>query len=535
MKREKREEGSNSIDKISELPQDILQRILYWLSQEDAVRTSVLSKSWRNIWCTRPNLNFSDATFKGNMHQFLSVVNTALQLYRDQRLCVDEFHVCMSVFSFDCASVSLVEEWVRILTSMCVKKFCLCNLPKRSIVEELPSVVFGAESLQDLHLAGFVLHREAIERMVLFKNLTSLSLQRVSIEEGIFEKIISCCPLIETLDIKVSSVLRKIIVKNLYNLKYFSFSDDVYRPASFEKELCNVWFHKGPDFFRNLKYLSLCGVKSSLEHLSSCKFPSLKFLYLANCDGLKGIKLFIDAPNIIYFGYDGDFIPSISFATVTSSEWISDIHLTCELSDDASSWFIKLHELLKSISQSKISLHFDRYSLNADRDGIRENINMVQDMNGGNKHASVVVEKFKFNWLPLSLISSILNGVFSICRPRNIEDFLCGGKGEMKRIERLWKILTERKITKEDRFWFRDLEEVRMEISDYNQKEWRPTTLSELPEYNDNNRAMSLKKLRDYREYNPNDPWHWDPMSLSRWLNENQRESNSIRFALKWR
>ncbi|EYU31301.1 hypothetical protein MIMGU_mgv1a018336mg, partial [Erythranthe guttata] len=344
MKREKREEGSNSIDKISELPQDILQRILYWLSQEDAVRTSVLSKSWRNIWCTRPNLNFSDATFKGNMHQFLSVVTP---LYN----CI------------------VIKD-----------------------LEELPSVVFGAESLQDLHLAGFVLHREAIERMVLFKNLTSLSLQRVSIEEGIFEKIISCCPLIETLDIKVSSVLRKIIVKNLYNLKYFSFSDDVYRPASFEKEL----------------YIS--------------------------------------------YQYDGDFIPSISFATVTSTEWISDIHLTCELSHDASSWFIKLHELLKSISQSKISLHFDRYSLNADRDGIRENINMVQDINGGNKHASVVVEKFKFNWLPLSLISSILNGVFSICRPRNIEDFLCGDKGEMKRIERLWKILTERKITKEDRF-----------------------------------------------------------------------------------
>ncbi|EYU44106.1 hypothetical protein MIMGU_mgv1a023500mg, partial [Erythranthe guttata] len=128
----------------------------YWLSQEDAVRTSVLSKSWRNIWCTRPNLHFSDAAFKGNMLQFLSVVSNTLQLYRDQRLCVDEFHVCMSVFSFDCASVSLVDEWVLILTSRSVKKFCVCNSPKHSIVEELhfvelPSVVFGAKSLEDLH------------------------------------------------------------------------------------------------------------------------------------------------------------------------------------------------------------------------------------------------------------------------------------------------------------------------------------------------------------------------------------------------
>ncbi|EYU44107.1 hypothetical protein MIMGU_mgv1a023398mg [Erythranthe guttata] len=466
------------MDKISELPQDILQRILYWLSQEDAVRTSVLSKSWRNIWCTRHNLHFSDAAFKGDMHQFLSIVNTTLQLYRDQGLCVDEFHVCMSVFSFDCASVSLVEEWVRTLTSMCVKKFCLCNLPKLPSVE-LPSVVFGAESLQDLHLEGFVLDRKAIERIVPLKNLTSLILQRVSIEEGIFEKIISCCPFIEILDIRVCTMLRKIIVKNLHNLKYFSFSDDVDHSHSFEEELCmveihtpspetiyisegNVWFHKGPDFFRNLKHLRLCLVKSSLEHLWSCKFPSLDSLILANCDGLKGIEVFIDAPNVTYFGYHGDFIPSISFSNTTSREWISDIDLTYDLSGDAS----------------------------------------------------------------------------CICRPRNIEEDPYGDKWERKRMERLWKILTERNITEEGRcsrgLWFQDLEEVRMEIYDDNRKEWSPTTLSELPTYNDHNRKerqeMSLMELPDYREYNPNDQWH--PICLSRLRNENRRES--IRFALKW-
>ncbi|XP_012857546.1 PREDICTED: putative F-box/LRR-repeat protein At4g15060 [Erythranthe guttata] len=530
------------MDKISELPQDILQRILYWLSQEDAVRTSVLSKSWRNIWCTRHNLHFSDAAFKGDMHQFLSIVNTTLQLYRDQGLCVDEFHVCMSVFSFDCASVSLVEEWVRTLTSMCVKKFCLCNLPKLPSVE-LPSVVFGAESLQDLHLEGFVLDRKAIERIVPLKNLTSLILQRVSIEEGIFEKIISCCPFIEILDIRVCTMLRKIIVKNLHNLKYFSFSDDVDHSHSFEEELCmveihtpspetiyisegNVWFHKGPDFFRNLKHLRLCLVKSSLEHLWSCKFPSLDSLILANCDGLKGIEVFIDAPNVTYFGYHGDFIPSISFSNTTSREWISDIDLTYDLSGDAS-WFIKLHELLKSLSQSEISLYFNCYYLYAE---IRENINL--------EPASVVVETLQFSCLPSSMISCLLNGVFSICRPRNIEEDPYGDKWERKRMERLWKILTERNITEEGRcsrgLWFQDLEEVRMEIYDDNRKEWSPTTLSELPTYNDHNRKerqeMSLMELPDYREYNPNDQWH--PICLSRLRNENRRES--IRFALKW-
>ncbi|EYU30252.1 hypothetical protein MIMGU_mgv1a018436mg [Erythranthe guttata] len=76
----------NSMDMISELPKDILQRILYFLSQKEAVRTSVLSKSWRSIWRTRPNLDldFSDPTFMDRTREFLYIVDETLLLYRNQ-------------------------------------------------------------------------------------------------------------------------------------------------------------------------------------------------------------------------------------------------------------------------------------------------------------------------------------------------------------------------------------------------------------------------------------------------------------------
>ncbi|KAL7110854.1 hypothetical protein ACP275_05G052100 [Erythranthe tilingii] len=60
------------MDMIFELPKVMLHRIPYFLSQEEAVRTLALSKSWRNIWCTRPNLDFSEDSFEGRKEEFLS-------------------------------------------------------------------------------------------------------------------------------------------------------------------------------------------------------------------------------------------------------------------------------------------------------------------------------------------------------------------------------------------------------------------------------------------------------------------------------
>ncbi|KAL9166762.1 hypothetical protein ABFS82_05G051800 [Erythranthe guttata] len=465
------------MDRISDLPKDISQRILYFLSQEDAVRTSVLSKSWRDIWCTRPNLDFIEDSFHRNKQQFLSAVDTTLQRYCDQRLSLEKFHLSISVGRYlERESVSLLEKWIP-LTATGVKEL---RLSIRSEYApgfiELPLVVFETESLQHLRVEKFRMNRDAIPTIVLSKHLKKLHLQDVYIEDNVFQKITSSCPLIEAMVVDSCRRLKNIRSDNLRRLKNFFFkgskyddescSIEIYPPSLETIEIIygNVSFHKGADF-HNLNYLHLSDVKSSLDHLSSFKFPSLERLNFLECGGLKESDIFIDAPNILYFKYEGDFIPSISFAT-TTTEWKSDIQLK-----EGSLWFLNLNELLKSLSQSEISLIIDHADVN------QENI-PVQD-NGYNNNKPFAVESLGFH-CHLSSFPSLLNAAFCICRPRIIGYHLY--EGVIKFVGFMWKILMERGSGNEDeltQLLFRDLEEASFEVKERDEEEWRRAPLSE--------------------------------------------------------
>ncbi|KAL7110867.1 hypothetical protein ACP275_05G052800 [Erythranthe tilingii] len=496
MKKANREDvGSNSMDMISELPKHILQRILYFLSQKDAVRTSVLSKSWRNIWCTRPNLDLRGPYLSRNIKEFLTLVENTLQRYCDQRLSLEEFHLSIwlkKIWYHEL--VSLLEKWIPRLTNMGMKEFRLSICSKgnpRLFDLDLPPVVFEPESLQHLHVYGFKLDRKAIERIVLLKNLRSLHLEKVDIEDDeVFQKIISNGPSIETMRIENCEGSRNINVGNLRRLKDFHSSG--FNLGEANRERCsfeishqsietifithgNLLFHKGAEF-RFLDDLRLRGVRLLPDNLSSCKFPSLKRLFLDHCDGFEVIELFIDAPKIKSFEYRGGFVPSITFATALN-EWDSHIYVR---STNASSswWFIKLNELLMSLSQSNIRSLAIRY--------IYHPWNIVHEPQFVIPDKPVVVESVKLKCDDSTLFSPLLNGVFRICRPRNISDFVIV-EWDMDVIECLWKIFMERESGDKDEsfrgFWKRELEEVSMEIYDDNRKEWSPTHFSELRYY----------------------------------------------------
>ncbi|XP_050222753.1 F-box/FBD/LRR-repeat protein At1g13570-like [Mercurialis annua] len=52
----------SNLDRISDLPEDVIENILMLLPIRDAVRTSILSRKWRNKWADVPQLLF-DTTF----------------------------------------------------------------------------------------------------------------------------------------------------------------------------------------------------------------------------------------------------------------------------------------------------------------------------------------------------------------------------------------------------------------------------------------------------------------------------------------
>ncbi|EYU26185.1 hypothetical protein MIMGU_mgv1a026227mg [Erythranthe guttata] len=238
---EKAKRDSLSIDRISDLPKDILHRILYFLSQEDAVRTSVLSKSWRYIWCTRPNLDFSDIEFNGNKQDFLSTVDKTLQQYYDQGLSLEKFRLYLSLLGKDYSyheSVLLLHKWIPLLKAMGVKEFCLSILFDHNLgITDMPSVVFKAESLELLHLNRCNLGQNIPENIP-FVRLRVLRLSNVLVENEVFEKIISSCPLLTTMSLDGCKGLKTIkLEKKIHkHLKHFTFINLMNRTA----EKCNI-------------------------------------------------------------------------------------------------------------------------------------------------------------------------------------------------------------------------------------------------------------------------------------------------------
>ncbi|OEL18423.1 hypothetical protein BAE44_0020557 [Dichanthelium oligosanthes] len=71
--------GGGAEDRLSDLPDGILEHVLSFLPAEDAVRSSVLSWRWRGAWAHAPALNLSDE--RHLQGRFLSFARAVLARY----------------------------------------------------------------------------------------------------------------------------------------------------------------------------------------------------------------------------------------------------------------------------------------------------------------------------------------------------------------------------------------------------------------------------------------------------------------------
>ncbi|KAL3642220.1 hypothetical protein CASFOL_013035 [Castilleja foliolosa] len=213
-----------SMDRISELPQPLLHDILCLLSQKEALQTSVLSKSWRYLGSTRPNLDFHEQYFYRNMETLPSVVDKTLQRYHDQKLSLQEF--CLTFSGLDSDSIPFLEKWIPIVVlNMAVKTFHLSFNPNCGYFKLL-HVFFKSETLQSLYLCGRILIQTPIDNVILCKHLHTISLYELLIKDETLNMILSSCHLIETLVVSRCWGLRTIKLDDQMSLKYFDFESD---------------------------------------------------------------------------------------------------------------------------------------------------------------------------------------------------------------------------------------------------------------------------------------------------------------------
>lgn len=187
-------------DRISALPDVLVCHILSLLATKYAVRTTILSKRWKNLWTSVPRLDFSDERdFRINVDgsdRFATFVSRVLELHDSDlhKLCLVILHPHNS---------TRIGDWI-------------CSAVRRNVVEldlhiyddtgemtfQMPECVFTCKTLMALKLNVWSCYVTVDPPTSgCFPNLKFLHVTVYDPDEDSIEKLFSCCPVLEDLTI----------------------------------------------------------------------------------------------------------------------------------------------------------------------------------------------------------------------------------------------------------------------------------------------------------------------------------------------
>ncbi|KAJ0630984.1 putative F-box domain, leucine-rich repeat domain superfamily, F-box-like domain superfamily [Helianthus annuus] len=140
-------------DRLSNLPNDLIHKILSFIDVKYAIRTSALSSRWRYIWTSMPCLNFSSEGFH-SLPEFSKFVTRVLSTRNNKT----EVHYVKLAFCGK-ASEAFVKRILKYAFSHNVQQLDGTCLPgKKGYHEDLcesPLSVFSSQSLKSLTMSGY--------------------------------------------------------------------------------------------------------------------------------------------------------------------------------------------------------------------------------------------------------------------------------------------------------------------------------------------------------------------------------------------
>ncbi|CAA0821997.1 Unknown protein [Striga hermonthica] len=389
-----------------ELPEQTIHHIQSFLTGKEAVRSSVLSKSWHRAWTTRPNLDFDEDDFRHednysnpiNFDEFLKFVNKTIKRYEEMKLKIDGLR--LRVNSSSVLPKKLIPQALRMGATR-------LDIGGGFVV---PNVVFKAENLVRLSVDDCKIKRHRV-RVVKYPRLESLSLTNVEISSSVICRIISGCPSIKTLSLtNLLSSSGRLYCHGL------AVEGRICCHALTTLVLCNVFFC-GDDLFSefpSLKDLTLHDLMTDLKEIRVSS-RSLECLKLVSFPGSSLYHTFkLDVPSLRRFTFDGYLSQRMTFASasrnlVSCLTLIEEGHLSTTL-------FKKLGNFLTELGQSEVHLCLHLY--------LRTILNYVPgDFEGLPKHE---VANFTIDVYDMSFINCyiLFDGLFRIIRPKFVKHYL---------------------------------------------------------------------------------------------------------------
>ncbi|KAM1256859.1 hypothetical protein EV1_030659 [Malus domestica] len=198
-------------DRISGLPDEIICHILSFLITEEAVKTSVLSRRWKNVWAYNPNIDLCDLGCgrRINSDNFEGIVNLvllsrgSLDIHRFSLTCEDFVNYsCFDVWIRSAVSHNVVELVLDLVDGGFSQKLDLIDGETVSyyVGFELPKSLYMCNTLVVLKLRlqpSFTITPPSN----CFPSLKFLKLMFDCLDIESMEKLISCCPVLEDLNI----------------------------------------------------------------------------------------------------------------------------------------------------------------------------------------------------------------------------------------------------------------------------------------------------------------------------------------------
>ncbi|CAH8362614.1 unnamed protein product [Eruca vesicaria subsp. sativa] len=208
------EEGRNGdgVDSISLLPDVILQTILSSLETDIAIRTSILSKRWRYVWFGTPSLHLKLYKHGPEGDSFIKFI----ERYTVRKML--NFELWANVRD---KNSPYVNRWIEFAMSRNVENMSL-------IVSKVPDFFYINNSIRQISVDGSYSGLK-IPSYVSWTSLKMLSLNYFTLYDKCIDKIISGCPVLESLSLSFCNELMVLDLSKALSLRTL----EIYR---------NTWF-----------------------------------------------------------------------------------------------------------------------------------------------------------------------------------------------------------------------------------------------------------------------------------------------------
>ncbi|KAL7589320.1 hypothetical protein Lser_V15G39568 [Lactuca serriola] len=261
---------------FSNLPDCILHHILSFMNTKEAVKTSILSTRWKNLWTFSPNIDFDDklcATPRWRNTDLTSSVNFVENVLQNV-LKIKKFRLSFRVFN----NTSQIHSWISHAIMLNVQELDLSFYAIYPYV--IPYAMFYSTSLVTLKIKMMSINIEHASH-VSFPCLKTLHLSVKFPNDDFTEKLFSGCPVLEELVLFYCCFMNlKNVTISSSTLKRLKIHDQVVRLCGFNdprERGCDIKIDA-----TNLTYFEYMGFLSNNIILNNT--PSL-------------VKSFINIPN----------------------------------------------------------------------------------------------------------------------------------------------------------------------------------------------------------------------------------------------